>query len=190
MIYVRDSVRVEAPPAIVWAWLSDLERVMKVNAFHVGMRFATERRRGKGTLAIVDHSFFGSPIQRREARVTHWEEGKGLGWVETDPRAPKHIFPHSSQYRLEPLPDGATLVTDELRGSLNAPFAGDMLDTLMQDQWIVRVMRDECKTLKAHVEEFAAGFRAASRSAGALDSSEGLAHSRGQGEKAAVNHHP
>ncbi|XXY46489.1 SRPBCC family protein [Sorangium sp. So ce269] len=160
MLYIQESIRVEAPIEIAWAWISDLERLMKVNEFHVSMRFETEQRRGKGTCAHIVHSFFGSAPEVRGARVTHWEEGAGIGWVETDLKEPRGNFPHSSQYRLKPLPDGATLLSDELRGSLNLPFLGKVADRLLQDVFASRIVRRECAYMKAHIEEFAAGWKA------------------------------
>jgi ligand-binding SRPBCC domain-containing protein len=165
MLHIRESIRVEAPISVVWAWLSDLERLMTVNDFHVAMRFITDQRRGKGTLAVIEHSFFGSAPQPREARVTHWEEGKGIGWVETDAKDPKGNFPHSSQYRLEALSDGATLLVDELRGSLNLRFGGKLADRLLQNVFVSRVVRRECAHMKERIESFAAGFRAGQNAA-------------------------
>ncbi|WP_437677368.1 SRPBCC family protein [Sorangium sp. So ce131] len=160
MLYIQESTRIEAPIEVAWAWLSDLERLMRVNDFHVAMRFETDQRRGKGTRVFIDHSFFGSAPEPRVARVTHWEEGAGIGWVETAIKDPKSNFPHSSQYRLKPLPDGATLLTDELRGSLNLRYLGKVADRLMQDVFVSRVVRRECAYLKAHIEAFAAGWKA------------------------------
>ncbi|WP_437725118.1 SRPBCC family protein [Sorangium sp. So ce861] len=160
MLYIQESIRIEAPIEVAWAWMSDLERLMQVNEFHVAMRFETDQRRGKGARVLIDHSFFGSAPEARGARVTHWEEGAGIGWVETDLKAPKSGFPHSSQYRLKPLPGGATLVTDELRGSLNLPFLGKVADRLLRDMFASKIVRRECTTLKARIEEFAAGWRA------------------------------
>ncbi|WP_434045865.1 MULTISPECIES: SRPBCC family protein [Sorangium] len=161
MLYIQESIRLEAPIEIAWAWMSDLERLTKVNDFHVAMRFDTDQRRGKGTRVIIDHSFFGSAPEPRGARVTHWEEGTGIGWVETDLKEPRSNFPHSSQYRLKPLPGGATLLSDELRGSLNLPFLGKAADRLLQDVFASRVVRRECVHLKEQIEAFAAGWKAA-----------------------------
>jgi ligand-binding SRPBCC domain-containing protein len=163
MVYIRESMRIEAPVSVVWAWMSDLERLMTVNDFHVAMRFETDQRRGKGTRAVIDHSFFGSAVQPRPARVTHWEEGKGIGWVETDATNPRDNFPHSSQFRLEALGENATLLVDELRGSLNLPFGGRRLEKVAQDLFIARVMRRESAHLKEQIEAFAAGWREGSR---------------------------
>ncbi|WP_437968285.1 SRPBCC family protein [Sorangium sp. So ce260] len=160
MLYIQESIRIEAPIEVAWAWMSDLERLTQVNEFHVAMRFETEQRRGKGTRVLIDHSFFGSSPEARGARVTHWEEGAGIGWVETDLKEPRTGFPHSSQYRLKALPDGATLVSDELRGSLNLPFLGKIADRLLRDMFASRIVRRECAYLKEHIEEFAAGWKA------------------------------
>jgi ligand-binding SRPBCC domain-containing protein len=161
MLHILQSVRIEVPVEIAWAWISDLERLTQVNAFHVSMRFETEQRQGKGTRMLIEHSFFGSAPEPRLARVTHWEEGTGIGWVETSLEDPRNNFPHSSQYRLEALPDGATLVSDELRGSLNLRYLGKVVDKLMQEVVVSRVMRRECVYLKTQIEAFAAGWKAA-----------------------------
>jgi ligand-binding SRPBCC domain-containing protein len=160
MLHIQQSIRVEAPLEIAWAWLSNLERIMRVNEFHVTMRFETAQRSGKGTCVLIDHSFFGSAPEPRRARVTHWEEGAGIGWVETSLTEPRHNFPHSQQFRLESLPGGATQISDELRGSLNLRYLGKVADKLMQEVFVSRVVRRECVYLKMHIEEFAAGWKA------------------------------
>lgn len=154
MIHVIEKIELNVPIDKVWEWLSDLERLVTVNEFHMSMRFETEERRGVGTRMLVNHRFGYGPIFPRLTRVTHWEAPRRIGWVEIDPARPKVSFPHSQQFRLEPLKDNTTLLTNELRGSLNSPLGTKLADTLVQKGVVARVVRRECNYLKKQIEIF------------------------------------
>jgi hypothetical protein len=144
IIHVVEQVRLEVPVAVAWAWLADLERLVAVNMFHCGARFDGSQRQGAGTRLWVDHRFFAGPIFPRLVRITHWEELRRIGWVEIDPAHPRYFFPHSEQFRLTPLGPDTTLLTDEIRGSLNLPVFERSADRLLAWLTVRRAMRRQC----------------------------------------------
>ena len=149
MIHVLERVRLDAPLAVAWAWLSDLERLLTVNLFHAAA-FVVDPPRA-GLRVRLDHRWGPSPTFYRQARLTHWEPLRRIGWVEIEPRHPKGAFPHSQQITLAPLGAHATLLTNELRGSLNLPFVKRPADRLAQRLIVAPVVRRECAYLRAHI---------------------------------------
>lgn len=154
MIHTIEKVRLEVPLAVAWEWLSDLERLVTVNEFHVSARFENEQRSGVGMRLMVNHRFGVGPLLPRLTRVTHWEAQKRIGWVEIDPANPKFSFPHSQQFYLETSGENATLLTNELRGSLNSPIGNKLADDAAQKLVVARVVHRECLFLKAQIEKF------------------------------------
>jgi hypothetical protein len=151
IIHVVEQVRLDVPVAVAWVWLADLERLVTVNMFHCGTRFAGPQRRGAGTRLWVDHRFFAGPIFPRLVRITHWEEPRRIGWVEIDPAHPRYFFPHSEQFRLAPLGPAATLLTDEIRGSLNLPVFERPADQLLTWLTVRRAVRRQCAYFAHHI---------------------------------------
>ena len=139
------------PVAVAWEWLADLERLVTVNMFHCGARFAGPQRQGTGTRLWVDHRFGAGPIFRRLVRTTHWEEPRRIGWVEIDPAHPRYFFPHSEQFWLAPLGPDATLLTDEIRGSLNLPIFERPADRMLAGLTVRRAVRRQCAYFVRHI---------------------------------------
>jgi hypothetical protein len=144
IIHVVEQVRLEVPVAVAWAWLADLERLVTVNMFHCGARYEGAQRRGAGTRLVVDHRFFAGPVFPRLVRITHWEEPRRIGWVEIDPAHARYFFPHSEQFRLTPLGPDTTLLTDEIRGSLNLPIGERPADRLLTWLTVRRAVQRQC----------------------------------------------
>ena len=139
------------PVAVAWEWLADLERLVTVNMFHCGARLAGPQRQGTGTRLWVDHRFGAGPIFRRLVRTTHWEEPRRIGWVEIDPAHPRYFFPHSEQFWLAPLGPDATLLTDEIRGSLNLPIFERPADRMLAGLTVRRAVRRQCAYFMRHI---------------------------------------
>jgi hypothetical protein len=150
VIRVLERVRLDVPPAVAWAWLSDLERLLTVNLFHAAA-FVPAGPPRPGVRVRLDHRWGPGPTFHRQARLTHWEPLRRVGWVEIEPRHPKGAFPHSQQITLAPLGAHATLLTNELRGSLNLPFIKRPADRLAQRLIVAPVVRRECAYLRAHI---------------------------------------
>lgn len=148
MIAAIGKVRINRPIEEVWDRLSELEWLVTVNMFHHRARFETAQKRGKGTRLVVYHRLFGGPAWARYIRITHWEECVRIGWVETDSISLRHIFPHSQQFRLQSLGPSTTLLTDEVRGSLNMPIGERLFDRLAQKLLVERAVRQECASFR------------------------------------------
>jgi hypothetical protein len=142
MIHVVERVRLEAPIELAWRRLAEVEWLLKANVFHQRVSFLTYEHRGAGTTAIVDHGLPLGPRMPRLIRISHWDEGVRIRWTDVDPRYPIHRFPHAEEIRLASLDDGATLLSDELIGTLNLrpPLVGTLPDRAVAYfvRWAVR----------------------------------------------------
>lgn len=148
VITTRLSVSVEA----AWTWLADLDRLMAANLFHREAHFLGTRQRGVGVRANVPHGLAIGPAVPRILSVTHWDEGQRIRWTDTDPRFRRYAFPHSEQFRLEPLGDAATLLIDEVHGTLNLPIARDVTDKIAEKLLMQPVVRRQLAFLKNQIE--------------------------------------
>jgi len=153
MIYVREHVQLSVPVATAWDWLSNLEWLVTVNVFHQAARFAGEQRLGVGTRLVVDHGFSRGPFVPRLLRVTHWDEGRRIRWTEVDPSARKYLFPHAQQFSLSPIGENLTLLTDELRGTLNLPVLGGLVDKLLERAIVQWAVRRECACIRRQLTD-------------------------------------
>ena len=106
------------------------------------------RRSGVGARLIVDHGFALGPALPRLVRITHWDEGRRIRWTEVGEPLRKHAFPHSQEFRLEPLSADATRLIDEVRGTFNLPLARTPADHLLERLLTRRAVQLECLTLK------------------------------------------
>jgi hypothetical protein len=142
MIHVIERVRLEASIDLAWRRLTDVEWLLSANVFHQRVCFQTYERRGAGTRAIVDHGLPLGPRVPRLVRISHWDEGVRIRWTDVDPKYPIHRFPHAEEIRLTSLDDGATLLSDELTGTLNLqpPRLGTLPDRAFTSvvRWAVR----------------------------------------------------
>jgi len=148
MIHVVETIRLNVPVDVAWEWLVDLERLTTIGVFHRVARFDRERRPGVGTRLIVDHGFAVGPALPRLVRITHWEERRRIRWTEVGDPLRRYAFPHSQEFRLEPLPTGATLLTDEVRGTFNLPLVRGPTDRLLEVLLTRPAVRLECLALK------------------------------------------
>jgi hypothetical protein len=121
VIHVVQKVELDLPTSEAWEQLSNLEWLMRANVFHQRIRFVGGLTHGVGAKAFVGHGLPIGPLIPRIVRVTHWDEGRRIRWTDVDPKYPKYLFPHSEEFRLEPLSANACLLTDELRGTINLP---------------------------------------------------------------------
>ncbi len=136
------------PSDVAWEWIADLERLTTIGVFHRAARFEGERRRGVGARLIVEHGFAVGPALPRLVRVTHWDDGHRIRWTEVGEPLRKHAFPHSQEFRLEPLGADATLLTDEVRGTFNLPLARVPTDRLLETVLTRPAVRLECRALQ------------------------------------------
>lgn len=146
MIHVVEKVRLDVPLDLAWEWLANLDRLTVANLLHRGARFLTEEHDGPGATLIVDHGLAIGPLVPRHVRISHWDRGQRIRWTDVDPAWPTYLFPHSEEFRLEPLPDGATLLVDEVKGSLNLPIPllGSIADNVFERLFVAPVVRHQC----------------------------------------------
>jgi hypothetical protein len=142
VIHVVERVRLEAPIDLAWRRLADVEWLLSANVFHRRVRFESHERCGVGVTAIVDHGLIVGPRMPRLIRISHWDDGARIRWTDVDPKYPIHRFPHAEEIRLVALDDGATLLSDELIGTLNLrpPLVGTLPDRVITPivRWAVR----------------------------------------------------
>ena len=153
MIHVVQQVRLEVPISVAWERLSDLAWLATVNPLHRRATFLDDRHRGVGARLSVDHGLPIGPRVPRIVRITHWEEGRRIRWTDVDPTWPIYLFPHAEQFTLTPLDARATLLTDELKGTLSPrlPF-GAALDRLAEHLVVARTMRLQCARMRRQCE--------------------------------------
>lgn len=140
MAHIRVRARIEAPPAAVWAELSDIARHVEWMADAVEIRFTGDRQRGVGTtfdcvtkvgpLRTVDRMAVTSWVEDREIGVRH--EGLVTG---------------DGRFTLEPSPDGdGTIVTwsEDLRFPW---YAGGAVTAFLARPVLRRIWRGNLRRL-------------------------------------------
>lgn len=144
--------------------LADLEWLSTLNLFHRRTRVVGERRHGVGAHLIVDHGFPVGPTMARVVRVTHWDQDQRVRWTDVDPTFPGYLFPHSEQFRLTPLGEHATLLTDELKGTLSPRIPGAvLLDTVFDRLIVRRAIALQCARLRREIQSSEKPARAEER---------------------------
>ena len=161
MMRVDDSIRIAAPPQIVWAVTRDVEGWPEWTP-----TVTSVRRVGGGPLGIGSIARIKQPMQREaEWVVTEFADGERFAW-ESRRRGLRVKGTH------EILPDGAG-TTNVLRveaGGAVAALLWPLLRVVMR-----RALMDENRGLKKHCEEIS---RAASESADANHAGSGRQGSR------------
>jgi hypothetical protein len=150
----------DVPIDIAWNWLADLDRLTVANLLHRRAHYITKRHDGPGATLIVDHSIGIGPLVPRRVRISHWDAGKRIRWTDVDQKRPTYLFPHSEEFRLERLSDGATLLTDEVKGSLNLPIplVGQLVDLLFERIFVAPVVRQQVWYLRRQIRLSASGL--------------------------------
>lgn len=151
MIHVVYQVRLDVPIAVAAERLADLAWLSTLNAFHRRTRVVDEGKSGVGARLVVDHGFPVGPTVPRAVRITHREEGR-IRWTDVDPILPGYLFPHSEQFLLTPLGEHATLLTDELKGTLGPRVPGAArLDALFERLIVRRAIALQCARLRREI---------------------------------------
>lgn len=155
MIRVVRRTRLDLPLEAAWAWLADLDRLVTADPLHQSVSYVGERRSGVGTVMLVPHGLRYGPRMPRRLTITHWEPPRRIRWTDVDvaPTRRTRVFPHSEEFVLEPLADGATLLGDTVTGSLNlrVPVLGAFAEMLLEALVVRTVVRHQSAYLRAHV---------------------------------------
>ncbi len=138
------KIRVEAPAEAVFESLLDPAFVFSLNLFHraVDCDDPTLRR---GSIARIDHRFFGLRRELRVARVHCCADGR-VAWGELADGA-HDVFPHSQSFTIRPLSKATCAVLNELRGSFR--FPGARLWTPVYRVVVPRILDAENRKIRA-----------------------------------------
>jgi hypothetical protein len=163
MIRVVERVVLPVPVETAWERLSDLAWLMEANVFHRRVRFIGSQHRGAGTQAVVDHGLPLGLSVPRIVRVTHWDEGARIRWTDVDPSFSAYLFPHAEEFRLAPLGQSTSLLTDRLTGTLyvhRGPLSRAM-DEVYAASLATWTLRRQCQFLRAELSHSNAHHRRA-----------------------------
>ena len=102
---VSDSTTIDAPPAVVFAIVSDPRQHPRIDGSGSlqGVITGPERLSAKGDTFGMDMKLFGLPYKIRN-KVVEFEADRRIAW--------RHFGAHRWRYELEPVGDGATRVTE------------------------------------------------------------------------------
>ena len=133
MTTIHHDVHAACPPERVWALLSDLEAVQRYNP---GVRRAAvegAQRRGVGALRSCELVPRGRVVER----VTHWEEGRAVGFEVAESDWPIHFMRWVT--RVEPSGGGAR-ITQSLEYAVKLGPLGWLLDRLVMRRKLTRTL--------------------------------------------------
>ena len=108
------TIRVKAPADAVFESLLDPAFVFSLNLFHRAVDCDTSMLR-RGSVARIDHRFFGLRRELRIARVHRCTDYR-VAWGELADRG-HDVFPHSQSFTIRPLSKACCAVVNELRGT-------------------------------------------------------------------------
>lgn len=102
---VSDSTTIDAPPAVVFAIVSDPRQHPRIDGSGSlqGVITGPERLTAKGDTFGMDMKLFGLPYKIRN-KVVEFEADRRIAW--------RHFGAHRWRYELEPTEDGGTRVTE------------------------------------------------------------------------------
>lgn len=122
MVYACErSRRMDASADVVWQWMSDVRRLLRLNVFHVAVDYPAPVRQAGIRVPIV-HSIGGLYRQVRVAYIRAYRP-YFVAWGELRPYG-RDRFPHSQSFTVVPVDAGHCLVQNHLRGTWDLPGAG------------------------------------------------------------------
>ena len=132
MVKLRVSTLLEAPPAVVWAYLEDIDSHVQWMHDAVRIRFLTERRSGVGTRYECDTKV--GPIHLTDVmEITEWSPGRAMGVRHTG------LVTGSGRFALKKARGGRTQLTwtERLRFPLRrgGPIAARAAKPVLKRVW-------------------------------------------------------
>jgi uncharacterized protein YndB with AHSA1/START domain len=138
MIRYRDSVRIDVPPARVWAWLEDLpSHYREWHPAHVGCRYLHGRRLEVGAILRFEETLHGT-LHTLTVHATRVVPERSLRYAGRGFRG---------AFELEPV-DGGTRFTAELELGARLPLVEPLIDGLVR-----RLAARQLAALSAHMRE-------------------------------------
>lgn len=149
----RATLEVPLSGSKTWGQLRDFRRFARQDFFHGEIEIDGHPDgvpRAGSTLRLT-HRFFLFRV-RRVGRICRWAEGSGFAFSDLSPRGPRHGFPHTLSYRVEPLTAASCRLHVRVSGRWTArwiprPFARLWLRWVMQ----FIVQRVEAELLTYHL---------------------------------------
>jgi len=113
VVCCRAFLDVPLSAGIVWGQLRDFQRFARQDPFHATINVEGDLPRAGAHLSLA-HRYAGLSIPRT-GRILVWREEVGYSFSDLSMRGPRHGFPHTFSYRLEPR-ENACRLKIEVRG--------------------------------------------------------------------------
>jgi hypothetical protein len=127
MTTIRHELEATCPPERLWSLLADLEAVQTYNPGVREAKIRGSQRTGVGATRLCELHPKGRVVER----VTHWEEGRGLGLEVVESDWPIHFMRWVT--RVEPTA-GGTRISQELEYRVKFGPLGWLLDRLAMER--------------------------------------------------------
>lgn len=113
-------LRVQAPADVVWAWMSDVRRVLRLNLFHEAVDYPDPVQQ-VGVCVPIRHRIWGLYRQTRVARMRVYRP-YCIAWGELQAHGYDR-FPHSQSFTILPVDAQSCMLVNSLRGQFRIPAA-------------------------------------------------------------------
>ena len=127
MTVIRHQLQARCAPDRIWSLLADLEAVQHYNPGVRAAKIQGDRRLGIGAVRVCELLPKGRVVER----VTHWEDGRALGFEVAESDWPIHFMRWIT--RVEPNADGSR-ITQELEYRVKFGPMGWLLDRLAMER--------------------------------------------------------
>lgn len=125
-------LRVEAPAAVVWEWMSKPRNLFSVNMLHAEVLTDEEELR-PGAVYTIDHDFFGFYQQRRQAKIREIRPNfVAFGEFKAPEEPGRDPFPHNQSFHLVPVDDDSCILVNHIRGRYVFPGANLVGESLFR----------------------------------------------------------
>ena len=145
MTTIRHEVQANCPPERVWALLSDLEAVQRYNPTVRAARVQGSCRTGVGAERACDLVPKGCVVER----VTHWEDGRAVGFEVAESDWPIHFMRWLT--RVEPAGNGSR-IAQSLEYQVKFGPVGWLLDKLLMKRKLTGMLDEIFASLVQHAE--------------------------------------
>jgi uncharacterized protein YndB with AHSA1/START domain len=121
----RDSIEIAAPPAKVWPFLVEPEKILKWCPTFKKFEYTGDKRSGPGTTFYVEEKSAG-PLMKLNFRVDEWEENGKIAFSMTSGNVVKS---YQQAWTLEQIPSGSRFSFME-RFEMPYGFIGKLIESM------------------------------------------------------------